>query len=511
MFDNLEESGAQAAKLDPEAARSQASQIDDSARTDASEVDTEGSEAEAEGTGIWRLVGEALGGSDRDFARLRLRRAIPLLAIPMVLEMAMEAIFAITDIYFVSRIGPDAIATVGLTESLITLVYALAIGLSMPVTAMVARRYGEGDREAAARAGAQAIWVGVGFGLLIGVPAPFFAEELLRLMGAEPAVVASGSGFTAVLMGTNVVIMLLFIQNAIFRGAGDATHAMRALWLANGVNLILDPCLIFGWGPFPEMGVTGAAVATSIGRGLGVLYQLHHLRRGPRIVLAGAAMRPDFALMRQLLQRSVGGVSQYLVSTASWVALVRILAGFGSVAVAGYTVAMRIVIFALLPSWGFANATSTLVGQSLGAGDPNRARRAVMLSGLYNMGFLGVVGLIFVGAPEAVAALLTDDPAVLAVASRALWIVALGFIFYAWEMVLIQSFNGAGDTKTPTWINLACFWAFEIPIAWWLSNGEWGAGWGPDGVFASVALAYSAAAIVAYFAFRRGRWADVKI
>lgn len=454
----------------------------------------------------WALLKEALAGSDRDFARVELRLAIPLLAIPMVFEMAMEAIFAVVDVYFVSRLGPDAVATVGLTESVITLVYAVAIGMAMPVTAMVSRRIGEGDHEAAGRVGGQALILALGFGLLVGIPAPLFADDILAVMGAEPQVVAQGSGYATVMLGFNAVIMLLFILNAVFRGAGDAAHAMRALWIANGINLVLDPCLIFGLGPFPELGVTGAAVATSIGRGIGVLYQVQALARSPRIAMRWEALAPATAIIGKILKLSVGGVGQYLIGTASWIGLVRILAEFGSEVVAGYTVAIRIVIFALLPSWGFANATATLVGQSLGAENPKRAERATFLSGVYNMVFLGLVSLVFIAWPREVASLLTDDAGVLDWAADALYIIAFGYVFYAWEMVLLNAFNGAGNTTTPTIINFIAFWMVEIPLAWVLSHQFQ---MGPRGVFVSVALAYSLAAILAYIVFRRGRWKSV--
>lgn len=457
---------------------------------------------------IGSLILEAVRGGDHDFARLELRRAIPLLAIPMVLEMAMEAIFALVDVFFVAKLGPDAIATVGLTESLVTIVYALGIGIAMPVTAMVSRRFGEGDRKAASRVGGQALLLALALGLLLGLPAPFVADDLLRMMGAEPAVVDEGWGYAAVLMGTNAVIMLLFILNAVFRGAGDAARAMRALWIANGINIVLDPCLIFGLGPFPELGITGAAVATSIGRGVGVLYQIRALRTGPRLRLDIDCLRPAPKIIGNILRLSIGGVGQYLIGTASWIVLVRILAEFGSEAVAGYTVAIRIVIFALLPSWGFANATSTLVGQSLGADDPERAERAVLLSGLYNMGFLGLVSLVFIAVPGAVAGLLTQEAVVLHWAERGLFIISFGFLFYAWEMVLLNAFNGAGDTRTPSLVNLLCFWAVELPMGWWLAHQ---AGWGPDGVFVAIAFAYSLAAMVAYVAFRRGGWKRVQV
>jgi putative MATE family efflux protein len=467
----------------------------------------------------WALLGEALRGSERDFARAPLRKAIPLLAIPMVFEMAMEAVFAIVDVFFVSKLGPDAIATVGLTESLVTLVYALGIGIAMPVTAMVARRFGEGDPRSASRVAGQALLLGLALGLVLGLPAPFFAGDLLALMGAEPAVVEQGRGYAAVALGTNVVIMLLFILNAVFRGAGAASHAMRTLWIANGINLVLDPCLIFGLGPFPELGVTGAAVATTIGRGVGVLYQLHVLFRAPkaaagqtspgqRLRLDIDALRPAPQIITNLVRLSLGGVGQYLIGTASWIVLVRILAGFGSEVVAGYTVALRVVVFALLPSWGFANATSTLVGQSLGAGDPARAERAVLYSGLYNMVFLGCLSIVLIGWPEPLVALLTDDPAVVAQAARGLRIISCGYVFYAWEMVLLNAFNGAGDTRTPSLVNIVAFWVVELPLGWLLAHTL---GWGPDGVFTAIAFAYSLAAVLAFLAFRRGRWKLVKV
>ncbi len=456
----------------------------------------------------WALVREAFRGSERDFARLELRKAIPLLAIPMVIEMAMEAIFAIVDVFFVSRLGANAIAIVGLTESLVTLVYALCIGMAMPVTAMVARRWGEGDAKAASRVGGQALLLGVVLGVLLGLPAPLLADDLLLLMGAEPEVAEQGQGYAAVLLGTNVVIILLFLLNAVFRGAGDASHAMRTLLLANGINIVLDPCFIFGWGPFPELGITGAAVATAVGRGVGVLYQLRVLLRGHRIHLDVDALRPAPHIIGNIVRLSLGGMGQYLIGTASWIVLVRILAGFGSEVVAGYTVAIRIVVFALLPSWGLSNAASTLVGQSLGAGDPERAERAVLASGLYNMAFLGLVSIGFIAWPGPIAALLTDDPGVLDYAGQGLRIISLGFVFYAWEMVLLNAFNGAGDTRTPSLVNIVAFWVVELPLAWLLSHAL---GWGADGVFVSIAFAYSLSAVLAFLAFRRGRWKLVKV
>lgn len=449
-------------------------------------------------------VRESLSGRQHDYTTGPLRRAILLLAIPMILEMAMESVFAVCDIFFVARIGIDAVATVGLTESMLTMIYAVAIGLAMATTAMVSRRIGEKDEKAASVAGMQAIYLGLGLGVLIGIPGWLFAPRLLELMGAEASVVESGSGYTRILLGCNLVIILLFLNNAVFRGAGDAALAMRSLWLANGINLILDPCLIFGLGPFPEMGVTGAAVATTIGRGSGVLYQFLALRshRG-RIELRGPTLRLRPAVLLRLVRISLGGVGQFLIATASWVALMRIVAPHGSAALAGYTIAVRIIIFALLPSWGLANAAATLVGQNLGARRPDRAERAVWLTGLYNMGFLGLVTVVFVATAPWLVAIFTVDAEITPVAVASLRIISYGYVFYAWGMVLTQAFNGAGDTTTPTWINLFCFWMLQIPLAWFLAND---AGFGPRGVFWAVAIAESVLAVAAALVFRRGRW-----
>lgn len=453
----------------------------------------------------WALVRAALSGEVRDdIARGSLKRAIPLLAIPMVLEMSMEALFAICDVFFVARLGADAIATVGLTESLMALFYAVAFGLAMPVTAIVARRVGEGERAEAARAGAQAIWLGAIVGGLMALPA-LAAPTALRLMGAEASVVEHGSTFAAISLMTSPIIVLLFVNNAVFRGAGDAVRAMRALWIANGINIMLDPCLIFGLGPFPEMGVTGAAVATAIGRGVGLAYQLAHLWHGTSLRLRGHfAFVP--AIARRLLRLSLGGTAQHLVETGGWVLLVRIVAGFGSTAVAGYTIAIRVAMFTMMPAWGFSNATATLVGQSLGARDPERAERAVWLSGMYNMVFLGLIAVVFLVAPDHVARLFTDDDEVRTSAAMAMHIIAYGYLFYAWQMVTQQAFNGAGDTATPAWINFGCFWVTQLPLAWLLAHPL---GMGPSGIFTAVAVSYSLAALVSIAVFRRGRWKHV--
>jgi putative MATE family efflux protein len=446
---------------------------------------------------------EALRGSSQDYTQGPVGRALLLLAIPMVLETALESVFALTNIFWVSRLGAGAITSVGLTESIVTLVYTIAIGLSIGVTAMVARRIGGGDPEEAARAAVQAIGLGLGLSAAIGVLGIVFAPQFLRLLGAEPEVVAGGSGYARVLLGGNGTIMLLFLLNAVFRGAGDAAIAMRLLWLANGINIVLDPLLIFGLGPFPELGLTGAAVATTIGRGTAVLVQLATLLLPrSRVRVRRAHIRLDPALLSRLVRLSATGTFQVFVGMASWIALIRILAGFGTEVVAGYTIAIRVIIFALMPSWGLSNAAATMVGQGLGAGKPERAIRSVRLAGWWSALVLGTVGIVFIGFAPWIVGLFTDDAATARWAVTGLRIVAIGFPFYGWGMVLEQSFNGAGDTRTPTLINIACFWALELPAAWFLSR----TGMGPLGVFTAIAVAYSAVPLLAGWAFRRGRW-----
>jgi putative MATE family efflux protein len=460
-------------------------------------------------SGVLATVREALHGGHGDFTEGPVGRAVVLLAIPMVLEMALESVFAVVDVFWVSRLGASAVATVGLTESILSLLYALAIGLSMAATAMVARRIGERDRESAARTAVQAIALGVLIAVPLGIAGALLAPRLLALMGASPDVVASGSRFMAVMLGGNVVIVLLFLINAIFRGAGDAAVAMRVLWFANICNLVLDPCLIFGLRPFPALGVTGAAVATTTGRGLAVVLQLATLAGGTgRIAIRREHLVLDPKTMLALLRLSGAAVFQSLVGTASWIGLVRILAGFGSAALAGYTIAIRIVIFALLPSWGMSNAAATLVGQNLGARRPERAVRSVFLAGVYNMIFLGAVGLVFVAFPGALVGLFTRDTAIAPVAAEGLRTIAAGFVFYAWGMVFTNAFNGAGDTWTPTLINLGIFWAWEIPLAHVLAVR---AGMGPRGVFLAITIAFSSLAVVGGLLFRRGKWKEKKV
>jgi len=461
-------------------------------------------------TGVWASIKESLHGSEQDFTEGSLNRAVGLLAVPMVLEMAGESVFAVCDAFFVARLGSEALAAVGLTESMLEIIYALAIGLSMATTALVARRIGEKNERGAARAAVQAIVVGIVTAAVFGTLGAVFAPDLLSLMGASPETVAAGASYTRVMYGGMVTILLLFLNNAIFRGAGDAATAMRALWIANAINLVLDPCLIFGLGPFPELGLMGAAVATTIGRGTGVLYQFWRLRsmRAKRLRVTPADVAIDFGVIRSLLRLSAGGVGQMLIATASYVGLIRILAEFGSDVLAGYVVSIRIVIFIILPSWGLSNAAATLVGQNLGAHKPERAERAVWLTGMWNMGFMAAVTVVFVAFAPQIIHIFTTDPAIVPVGVESLRIISYGYVFYAWGMVMMQGFNGAGDTATPTWINFFCFWMFQIPLALVLSMPLGG---GPTGVFVAIALSYSLSAIVGVVLFRKGKWKQQEV
>ncbi|HEY0097740.1 MAG TPA: MATE family efflux transporter [Pyrinomonadaceae bacterium] len=455
------------------------------------------------------LLREAVLGSNQDFTEGSIGRAIALLSVPMILEMMMESLFGIVNVFYVARLGADAIATVGLTESMLTIVFGIAIGLSMATTATVARRTGEKDPEGAAVAAVQSIIVGVLISLPVAVAGVAFAPALLALMGAEASVVATGSGYASIILGGNVCIMLLFLINAIFRGAGDAAVAMRSLWLANLVNIVLDPCFIFGLGPFPELGVTGSAIATTIGRGTGVVYQLWILLGGKsRVQVRREHLRLDAPVMLKLLRVSLGGMFQFLVATASWLGLTRIVAVFGSAALAGYTLSLRILIFAMLPSWGMSNAAATLVGQNLGAGKPHRAERSVLLAGLSNVVFLAIVALIFIAFTEQIIGIFTTDASVVAYGVTSLRLVSYGFIFYGYGMVMVQAFNGAGDTYTPTIINLGCYWLFQIPLAYALAiHFDMGA----RGVFIAIPIAETLLTVLAIIYFRRGRWKARKL
>jgi putative MATE family efflux protein len=454
-------------------------------------------------------VREALAGSRRDLTAETLSRAILLLAVPMVLEMVMESIFAVADIFWVSKLGPDAVSVGVVTESLMTILYTLAMGLAMGTGAVVARRTGAKDPEGASRAAVQAIILGVVVSATIGLVGAAFGTRLMALMGAPPGALALGAAYPRVMIGGSVTVLLLFVINAAFRGAGDASITMRTLWLANGINIALGPCLIFGWGPFPRLGVTGAAVATTIGRGVGVLYQLRALARGrSRLRVRRDQLASDRGTQWAILRLSGTGTLQMGIGMLSWIVLVRIVSRFGANVIAGYGIAFRVVMFALLPSWGLGNAAATLVGQNLGAGRPERAEQAVWRAGMYNFAFLGAVGLLLVIFAPQVVRFFSPVPEVVAAGGRCLRIVSAGFLFYAYGMVVTQAFNGAGDTRTPMFINLVCFWAWEIPAAMLLS-GPLGAG--ETGIFFAIAGAFSLVAVLGVAIFRRGRWKSVQV
>lgn len=453
---------------------------------------------------LWMSIREALRGSHQDFTTGNLNRAIVLLAIPMVLEMVLESLFAVVDVFWVGRLGADAVATVGLTESLLSLVFAVALGLALSTTAMVARRIGEKDSEGAARAGVQSIFIGIGSSLLIGVPCWIYAPKLLGLMGASPEIVATGSGYARIALGGCGAVLMLFLNNAIFRGAGDAAVAMRLLWVSNIINLILDPCLIFGWGPFPKLGVTGAALATFTGRSIGVLYQFYRLLRGTeRIRILASQIRVDLRVLWKLIRVSVTGILQFAVADVSWIGLIRIVSFFGPAALAGYTIAIRILIFVILPSWGLSNAAATLVGQNLGAKQLERAEKSVWLTGLYNMFFLGSLGIFFAIFANPIVRLFTNDPAVAPLAATCLRILSYGNVGYAYGMVMLQAFNGAGDTVTPTIVNFFGFCLLELPLAYVLARPL---EFGPKGAYYAIVFAEAAIAAAGILLFRRGRW-----
>ncbi len=453
---------------------------------------------------FFRDVAEAVSGTEQDFTEGRLSRAILLLSIPAVLEMVMESVFAIIDIFFVSKLGADAVATVGITESLITIVYAIAIGLGTATTSLVSRRIGEKKPELASNTAFQAILTGLIIGIIIGLPGAVYGEQLLRMMGASDSVVAGMSGYTRIMVGGNVIIMMLFIINAIFRSAGDAAIAMKVLWLGNIINIVLDPCLIFGIGPFPKMGVTGAAIATTIGRGTAVAVQFYLLFFGEkRVQLTVRTIFINLKIVRKLLKLSFGTIGQNLIGTTSWVALFRIVSIFGSEVVAGYTIAIRIIGFTLMPSWGLANAASTLVGQNLGAKKPERAERSVWVTGWINMILLGIIGLILFLFPGYFIRLFIDNENVIKSGIMGLRIISIGYIAYGLGMVLVNSFNGAGDASTPLKINVFAYWILEIPLAWVLAVNS---GLNENGVFIAIVIAESVMTVIAWLVFRRGKW-----
>lgn len=453
---------------------------------------------------IRRILVQAVQGKEQEFTTGSIDRAIVLLSIPMILEMAMESLFAIVDAFFVSRIGVEAVATVGITESVLTLVYSIAIGLSSAATAVVSRRVGEGDRNAASRAGAQVILIALVLSLLIAIPGFIYAEDILNFMASDKSVSESGYMFTRILLTCNLPILLLWMLNGIFRGAGDAATAMKALWIANIANIILCPVFIFGAGPIPAMGVAGSAVATTIGRSAGVVYQLWVLFKPGRIVhLTREMFRPKWNVISTLVRVASGSTGQYLIASASWIFMMYILGHIGKDTVAGYTIAIRLVMFSILPSWGMANAASTLVGQNLGAGQPDRAEKSAWRAGYFNMIFTGVVSLISLLFAPFFIGLFTDDPAVASSGVMALRIIAGGYVLYGWGMIVTQAINGAGDTFTPTMLNIVFFWLVETPLAYLLALRL---EWGQSGVYWSIVIAESLMTIAAIQVFRRGKW-----
>ncbi len=461
-------------------------------------------------SGIWAIIKQSLNGQEQDYTTGSIRRAVILLAIPMMLEMCMESVFAVVDIYFVSHLGKHATSVVGLTESVITIVYSLAIGVSMAATAMVARRVGEKDPTAAARAGMQAILVSLLITAVVSIAGFYYSPNILRLMGAEEEAVQTGTVYTRIVFSGSIVIMLLFLINGIFRGAGDAMMAMKSLWIANICNIILCPLLIRGFGSIPAMGLMGAAIATTVGRGVGVAYQLYHLFNGKGIVrFTLKQLVPDFAIIRSLVGIAWPGTLQFLIGSGSWIVLASLVVQTGhSEASAGYQIAIRIVMFFILPAWGMSNAAATLVGQNLGAGQPGRAELSVLRTAKYNAVFMGVVSLLFLFFARFIISFFTQDEAVTEYAVDAVRIISSGFLFYGIGMVMANAFNGAGDTRTPTVINLFGFWFFQIPLAYLLAV-TWNMG--PLGVFLAIPIAETSIALVAYIVFKRGTWKSKKV
>jgi putative MATE family efflux protein len=458
---------------------------------------------------LYRYFIIAVTGKETEFTTGSIRKAVFMLSIPMILEMMMESIFAIVDIAYVSRVSVNAVATIGLTESVITLVYAIAIGLSIAATAVVARRVGEKDLKGAREAAMQAILLGIAVAVSIGIIGFLYSKEILALMGGEPDLIAEGYGYTKLLIGGNITIVLLFLINAIFRGAGDASVAMWTLVLSNGLNIILDPIFIFGWGPIPEFGVMGAAIATNIGRGTAVIFQLGILFFGwSRIKLAVSDIVLRTGVMLNLIKVSLGGIAQFLIGTSSWVFLMRLMSEFGSEVLAGYTIAIRVMMFTFMPAWGMSNAAATLVGQNLGAKQPERAEKSVWITGKYNAFFMLAVSLIYLFFATEIIGLFTDTASVIENGALCLQVVAAGYIFYAYGMVVSQAFNGAGDTKTPTKINLIAFWAFQLPFAYLAAvTFELGA----LGVFLAITLAEVMLSVIAIIWFRKGYWKKVQV
>ena len=460
-------------------------------------------------TSIWQELKNAIRGTEADYTQISMKKAIFLLAIPMILELVMESTFAVVDIYFVGKLGASAVATVGLTETYLFLLYSIGMGLSMAVTAIIARRIGEKNKEDAGTSAVQSIFLALFSSVPFALAGIFFAKDLLALMGADQWSIDHGYRYTQWMLGGNMVIILLFVINAIFRGAGDAAIAMRILWISNGINIVLDPLLIFGWGPIPALGIEGAAIATNIGRGVGVLTQLWLLFKGGKhIRVKLSQVYWEAKSMISIFRTSLGGIGQMVVAMTSWIFLMRILAEVGSEAVAGSTIAMRIMMFTMMPAWGLSNAAATLVGQNLGAENPDRAESAVWKTGTYNMIFLVCVSVVYFFFNDSLMRIFTDDPNVIAIGAEWLRILSFSYFVYGWWMVSTQAFNGAGDTKTPTMINLVFFWLIQIPLSYYLAI--W-LGWEQSGVFWGVFISETSVGLFTLWLFNRGSWKTVKV
>ena len=455
------------------------------------------------------LLKEAIAGKEIDLTQASIKKAIFLLAVPMILEMSMESIFALVDIFYVSQVSTNAVATIGLTESVITLVYALAVGLRLAATAIVARRIGEKDPEGAKRVTVQVIFLGILVSSIVSVIGILFPKEILGLMGGEQSLIDEGYRYTQILIGGNFTIVLLFLINAVYRGAGNASMAMWTLILSNGINIVLDPIFIFGWGPIPEYGVAGAAIATTIGRGTAVLFQLYILFYGStRIRLALKDFVVNIGVMINLIRVSLGGIGQFIIGTSSWIFLMRIISEFGSEVLAGYTIAIRVIMFTMMPAWGLSNAAATLVGQNLGANQPERAETSVWKTAKYNAFFMVAVSVIYLLFAKTIIGWFSVDPEVLKYGALSLQIVTIAYFLFAYGMTVTMAFNGAGDTRTPTIINFFCFWVFQLPFAYFTAIVL---DWGPIGVFVAIALAESLIAVIAIVWFKKGKWKMIKV
>lgn len=458
---------------------------------------------------IWQQLKEAVRGSEADYTEIKIGKAIFLLAVPMILELIMESTFAVVDIFFVGKLGSSAVATVGLTETYLFLLYSIGMGLSMAVTAVVARRIGEKEKEKAGITAVQAIMLAILVSVPFAIAGIFFAKDLLAIMGGDEWVIEQGYRYTQWMLGGNAVIMLLFIINAVFRGAGDAAIAMRVLWIANGINIVLDPVLIFGWGPFPELGIEGAAIATNIGRGTAVLVQLYFLFRGGKhIRVLKSYLKPQWEIVTNILRTSIGGIGQMIVAMTSWIFIMRIISEFGSEAIAGATIAIRIMMFTMMPAWGMSNAVATLVGQNLGAQKPDRAESSVWITGIWNMAFLILVAVVYFFHSETLVGIFTDEVGVIEIGGMWLKIVSYSYFVYAWWMVATQAFNGAGDTMTPTKINLVFFWLIQIPLSYFMSKIL---GMNVEGVFWAIFISETSVGLFTLWLFKKGKWKNVKV